>query len=77
MHTDLAFLSAHSSDVPLRSRIVAVCGITDVDNLASPELDGWFFSDFYLFHHLFHPICMFCILGVGTDWSFKLTVAFI
>ena len=24
--------------------------------LASPEKDGWFFSDFYLFHHLFRGL---------------------
>ncbi|KAJ6114010.1 hypothetical protein N7523_007327 [Penicillium sp. IBT 18751x] len=30
-------------------------GITDKDGLASPKLDGWFVSDFYLFHHLLSP----------------------
>lgn len=33
--------------------ILAVCGPHDVDNSAAPDNDGWFFSDFYLFHHLF------------------------
>jgi hypothetical protein len=26
------------------------------DGLASPKQDGWFFSDFYLFHHLFKDV---------------------
>ncbi|KAF9889172.1 hypothetical protein FE257_007661 [Aspergillus nanangensis] len=56
MYTDLAFTTAHPPDVPPRSRLVAVCGITDFENSASPGDDGWFFSDFYLFHHLFNPI---------------------
>lgn len=33
--------------------IIAVCGPNDYHDNASPEADGWFFSDFYLFHHLF------------------------
>ena len=33
--------------------IVAVCGPNDHQGNASPLEDGWFFSDFYLFHHLF------------------------
>lgn len=56
--TDLAFTTTHPPDVSQRSRIVAVCGITDYDNLADPQLDGWFFSDFYLFHYLFNPLRM-------------------
>jgi hypothetical protein len=36
-----------------RTRIVAVCGINDFRNASSPQEDGWFHSDFYLFHHLF------------------------
>lgn len=42
-------------DFPPRSRIVAVRGVTDFNNQASPTLDGWFFSDFYLFYHLLSP----------------------
>jgi len=36
-----------------RTRIIAVCRINDSRNASSPEDDGWFHSDFYLFHHLF------------------------
>jgi len=39
-------------DVSVKTRVVAVCGITDIRGLASPEIDGWFVSDFYLFNHL-------------------------
>jgi hypothetical protein len=40
-------------DVSPRTRIVAVCGITDIDGTASPVIDGWFLSDFWMFNHLF------------------------
>ena len=33
--------------------IIAVCGPNDYRSNAHPNADGWFFSDFYLFHHLF------------------------
>jgi hypothetical protein len=33
--------------------IIAVCGPNDYRNNAHPDQDGRFFSDFYLFHHLF------------------------
>lgn len=33
--------------------IIAVCGPNDYMKNASPKADGWFFSDFFLFHHLF------------------------
>lgn len=33
--------------------IIAVCGPNDWSNNASPGADGWIFSDFFLFHHLF------------------------
>jgi hypothetical protein len=42
-------------DIPPRSRIVAVCGVTDFGDQASPKVDGWFLSDFYLFYHLLSP----------------------
>ena len=32
--------------------VIAVCGPNDYADNASPDKDGWFFSDFYLFHHL-------------------------
>ena len=34
--------------------------------LASPKNDGWFFSDFYLFHHSFRG------LGENHDWTLKI-----
>lgn len=33
--------------------IIAVCGPNDYLGNANPHGDGWLFSDFYLFHHLF------------------------
>lgn len=33
--------------------IIAVCEPNNFQGNAGPEMDGWFFSDFYLFHHLF------------------------
>lgn len=33
--------------------IIGVCGPNDYMDNASPCNDGWFFSDFYLFHHVF------------------------
>jgi hypothetical protein len=39
-------------DVSVKTRVVAVCGITDIEGRASPKWDGWFVSDFYLFNHL-------------------------
>lgn len=33
--------------------IIAVCGPNDYLDNAQPNKNGWFFSDFYLFHHLF------------------------
>lgn len=35
------------------TRIVAICGVTDIEGKASPRLDSWFLSDFYLFLKLF------------------------
>jgi hypothetical protein len=39
-------------DVQPNTRIIAVCGISDIKGYASPVQDGWFLSDFYLFHYL-------------------------
>lgn len=36
----------------LRTRIIALCGVNDWHDNASPQEDGRFLSDFYLFHHL-------------------------
>lgn len=60
---DVSFVSQCPPDLSPSARILAICGITDHKNDADPENDGWFFSDFYLFHHLFkgvgaHQICL-------------------
>ncbi|KAJ5669935.1 uncharacterized protein N7477_005298 [Penicillium maclennaniae] len=49
------FLTHCPPDLPPRHRILALLGITDKDGLASPSEDGWFASDFYMFHHLLSP----------------------
>ena len=49
-------------DIHPNTKIVAVCGINDwkppgkAQGLAAPQEDGWFFSDMYLYHHLFSGI---------------------
>jgi hypothetical protein len=50
---DVEFSSRCPPTIEPHTRIVAVCGITDFNNSSSPQEDGWFHSDFYLFHHLF------------------------
>ncbi|QKX56688.1 uncharacterized protein TRUGW13939_03794 [Talaromyces rugulosus] len=52
----LSFQTACPPDVGPRTRIVAVCGITDEADAAGPNRDGWFLTDFYLFHHLFSHV---------------------
>ena len=49
------FLTHCPPDLPPRHRIVALLGTTDDQGEASPTKDGWFVSDFYLFHHLLSP----------------------
>ncbi|MCJ1369532.1 hypothetical protein MMC20_000743 [Loxospora ochrophaea] len=49
---DKAFSSCCPPIVTPDTIIVAVCGPNDFEDNAGPEKDGWFFSDFYLFHHL-------------------------
>ena len=39
-------------DITNKTRVVALCGITDLQGHAAPGSDGWFMSDFYLFNHL-------------------------
>ncbi|KAJ9204055.1 hypothetical protein DTO021D3_3987 [Paecilomyces variotii] len=52
----LSFATDCPPDIGPTTRLIAVCGITDDHDQASPTKDGWFFSDFYLFHYLFsHP----------------------
>lgn len=45
-----------------KTRIVAVCGISDELGQANPAMDGWFFSDYFLFHHLLRG------LGISQHW---------
>lgn len=52
----LSFPTACPPDVGPRTRIVAICGITDENNFADPAKHGWFLSDFYLFHYLFSRV---------------------
>lgn len=56
------FISHTLPDVAATTRIVAVCGPTDFQDKASPKEDGWFFSDFYLFHHLLRGV------GSSQNW---------
>ena len=50
---DRSFSSRCPPVVTRDTIIIAVCGPNDFENNASPDGDGWLFSDFYLFHHLF------------------------
>lgn len=45
-----------------KTRIVAVCCITDELGQANPAMEGWFFSDYFLFHHLLQG------LGISQHW---------
>lgn len=49
---DCEFFSFCPPDIQPRTRIIALCGVNDWHDNASPQEDGWPFSDFYLFHHL-------------------------
>ncbi|KAJ5225942.1 hypothetical protein N7468_007167 [Penicillium chermesinum] len=49
------FLTHSPPDLPPRHRILALLGTTDINDQASPKEDGWFVSDFYLFHYLLAP----------------------
>ncbi|PGH34709.1 hypothetical protein GX50_02497 [[Emmonsia] crescens] len=51
----MEFRTSCPPDVSAKSRVVAVCGVTDYENGAAQNEDGWFFSDFYLFYHLLSP----------------------
>jgi hypothetical protein len=50
------FLTHSPPDLPPRHRILALLGTTDIEDQASPDEDGWFVSDFYLFHYLLAPV---------------------
>ncbi|CAG8146190.1 unnamed protein product [Penicillium salamii] len=49
------FLTHSPPDLPPRHRILAILGTTDIEDQANPNEDGWFVSDFYLFHYLLAP----------------------
>ena len=49
---DLSFSARCPPVVTPDTIIIAVCGPNDFEGNAAPDKDGWFFSDFYLFHHL-------------------------
>jgi hypothetical protein len=49
------FLTHCPPDLPPRHRIVALLGTTDLNDACRPSEDGWFVSDFYLFHYLLAP----------------------
>ncbi|KAL2829269.1 hypothetical protein BDW59DRAFT_142411 [Aspergillus cavernicola] len=49
------FLTHCPPDLPPRHRVLALLGTTDIGDDASPSEDGWFMSDFYLFHYLLSP----------------------
>lgn len=55
MAQDKEFLIHCPLGLPPRDQIVALCAITDWNDDASPCEDGWFVSDFYLFHHPMSP----------------------
>ena len=47
------FLSRCPPIVTPETIVIAVCGPTDAGSNASPLNNGWFVSDFFLYHHLF------------------------
>ncbi|KAE8145101.1 hypothetical protein BDV25DRAFT_144966 [Aspergillus avenaceus] len=49
------FLTHCPPDLPPRHRVLALLGTTDIGDVARPSEDGWFISDFYLFHYLLSP----------------------
>ncbi|KAL8824329.1 MAG: hypothetical protein Q9191_005127 [Dirinaria sp. TL-2023a] len=49
---DKVFLTHTVPDILPNTRILAVCGITDYEDQACPDEDGWFISDFYAFNFL-------------------------
>lgn len=48
----MGFLTQCPPDLLPGSRVVAVCGVTDWNDNASPQKHGWLISDFYLFRQL-------------------------
>ena len=60
--SETMFLTQTVPDVNPNTRILAVCGITDHYDNASPKKDGWFYSDFYAFNYLLRG------QGVSQTW---------
>lgn len=50
---DMEFSSRCPPAIKPQTRIIGVCGTNDHNNASAPSSDGWFHSDFYLFHYLF------------------------
>ncbi|KAI9678811.1 MAG: hypothetical protein M1817_005870 [Caeruleum heppii] len=50
------FSTSCPPDIQPNTRILTLCGVNDEADGASPQEDGWFLSDFYLFHHLLRGI---------------------
>ena len=59
---ETTFLTQTVPDVQPHTRILAVCGVTDHGNAASPTHDGWLLSDFYAFNILLRDE------GVAQTW---------
>jgi hypothetical protein len=55
------FITHTVPDIREDAIILAVCGVPDIDD-ADPELDGWFFSDFFAFNYLLRG------LGTSQTW---------
>lgn len=53
LNNGVSFATVCLPDIGPRTRLIAVCGITDDRGQASPMEDGWLFSNFHLFHYLF------------------------
>jgi hypothetical protein len=49
---DAEFTTFSPPDVHPTTRILAVVGPDDISDASAPSADGWFQSDFYLFHYL-------------------------
>ena len=51
------FTSMTLPDISSKSHIIGLVGTHDNEDLASPQQDGWFLSDFYLFKSLLDGLC--------------------
>ncbi|KAJ5684485.1 uncharacterized protein N7477_000830 [Penicillium maclennaniae] len=62
------FLTHCPPDLPSRHRVLALLGTTDIGDVASPSEDGWFVSDFYLFHYLLSPAFPRLLVAPNQIW---------